>query len=264
MTIDHLHPGFSDPEYRQRRDSIAAAARNWSPGQPTPEVVYTLEEDCLWSDIWHELAGLYPTRAVSAYQRAWADFGLMTHRVPQFSHINARLQETGFALAPVEGLVDSRRFLSGLSEGEMLCTQYIRHHSVPRYTPEPDIIHEIFGHAVFFLDPSIRRLNKLFGQVARSCPDSSLESLERLYWYTIEFGLCMESGSVRAYGAGLLSSIDELSNIDSIEHRPFDIEEIISTPYDTQSQHVKLFCAESFDQAVSQTAHYLEFILSFQ
>ena len=256
--IDHDHPGFSDTEYRNRRNDIALSARSHKIGEPVKDVVYTPAEDAVWSYVYQHLSALYFDHACAQYRKAFRSFALMEHRAPQFSEINKKLKDVGFTIEPVEGLVDSRRFLSQLEDGVMLCTQYIRHHSVPEYTPEPDIIHELFGHAVFFVDPSIRKLNQLFGRAAKVCSDDHLVHLERLYWYTIEFGLCLEKGVPKAYGAGLLSSIGELTNISTIERRPFDIKEIINTPYDTQSQHMKLFCAESFDQAVSQTIEYLE------
>ena len=35
------HPGAGDPEYRARRNEIAAGALAWRPGAPVPRVEYT-------------------------------------------------------------------------------------------------------------------------------------------------------------------------------------------------------------------------------
>jgi phenylalanine-4-hydroxylase len=42
------HPGFNDPEYRKRRNEIAAAAMAWTPGEPIPHVDYTETEHEIW------------------------------------------------------------------------------------------------------------------------------------------------------------------------------------------------------------------------
>jgi phenylalanine-4-hydroxylase len=158
-------------------------------------------------------------------------------------------------------LVSPREFLEQLADSNMLCTQYIRHHSVPEYTPEPDVIHEIFGHAVFFLNEDVRKISRLFGKVACQADDELVEDLIKVYWHTIEFGVCREGQSVRAYGAGLLSSIGELSSIKGVPLRPFDIEEMKVTEYSTMNPQPFLFCATDFQQVTRELIEYLRSLL---
>ena len=50
------HPGAHDPEYRRRRDEIAAAALAWSPGLPLPRIAYTEAEHEVWRTVCRALA----------------------------------------------------------------------------------------------------------------------------------------------------------------------------------------------------------------
>jgi len=49
------HPGVADPEYRERRNAIAAAALDWRPGDALPVIDYTEEEHRVWKVVTREL-----------------------------------------------------------------------------------------------------------------------------------------------------------------------------------------------------------------
>ena len=86
-------------------------------------------------------------------------------------------------------------------------TQYIRHHSVPLYTPEPDVIHEVVGHGNCLAHDRFAALYRMAGQAARRVQATeALEFVSKVFWFSLEFGVVRERGQVRTYGAGLLSS----------------------------------------------------------
>jgi phenylalanine-4-hydroxylase len=249
VQLDADHPGFRDAEYRARRDRIAGLALGHRPGEPLPEVLYTPEEHAVWRTIREALGPCHARHACAEYVASFARLDLPRERIPQLGEVSAKIEAlSGFRLEPVAGLVEPRVFLEALAGGVFLCTQYIRHHSTPLYTPEPDVVHEIIGHGVTLASPRLAELNRLFGRaVARTRTAEALERLSRVYWHTVEFGVLREGGRVKAYGTGLLSSAGELEAMGRAELRPLDLEAASRQDYDPTAFQPVLFCADSFD-----------------
>jgi phenylalanine-4-hydroxylase len=243
------HPGFSDSEYRRRRDLIARLALDYEPGAPIPEAPYTDEEHNLWREVWAALGPRHERHACAEYLDCVRRLDLPRERIPQLREVSAKVEKmSGFRLEPVAGLVEPAVFLGSLARGVFLCTQYIRHHSAPFYTPEPDVVHELAGHAVLLASERAAEVNRLFGEaVRRARAPESLDRLSRLYWFTVEFGVVREGGRVKAFGTGLLSSAGELERMGRAELRPLDPEEASRLDYDPTDYQPVLFCADSFD-----------------
>jgi 4-hydroxyphenylpyruvate dioxygenase len=254
------HPGVSDPRYRDRRAAIAGVGAAFRSGDPIPDVEYTPDEDEVWRTVSSELAAKHDRLACDAYREAAAALTLPADRVPQLREVDERVRAlTGFRIEPVPGLVPTRTFYGALAERRFLSTQYIRHHSVPFYTPEPDIVHEIIGHANQLASPTFADLYESAGRasVRASTPDA-LELFSRVWWFTLEFGVAWEHGELRAYGAGLLSSYGEIDAFRRAELRPWDLAAMSAQAYDITTYQPVLFAAPSFEQAVDELSTFFD------
>jgi phenylalanine-4-hydroxylase len=259
VQLDPDHPGFRDQNYRARRNQIAEIALQYRPGEVIPDAPYTMEEHRVWQMVWNALGPAHQAHACAEYLVAVERLDFKADYIPQLSEVNEKVQAiSGFRLEPVAGLVEPRVFLESLASGTFLCTQYIRHHSTPLYTPEPDVVHEIVGHAVTLASKPLAELNRLFGKaVQRTSSLEALNRLSRVYWFTIEFGVLREDGKLKAYGTGLVSSAGELEAMHKAELRPLDLDAASGHEYDPTHFQPVLFCADSFDAMYRALRDYL-------
>ncbi|MGH3897659.1 MAG: phenylalanine 4-monooxygenase [Pseudonocardiaceae bacterium] len=247
------HPGFSDPAYRARRARIAEVGAAYRRGDPIPDVTYTAEEDEVWRVVSAELAGKHRRYACAEYLVGAQRLVLPTQRVPQLREVDERVHGlTGFRISPVPGLVPTRSFYGSLAKRTFLSTQYIRHHSAPFYTPEPDIVHEIIGHANMLANPLFADLYEVAGRASlRATTDVSLDVFSRIFWFTLEFGVVHEDRAVKAYGAGLLSSYGEIEAFRDAEILPWNLLAMATQDYDITHYQPVLFAAPSSARMLS-------------
>ncbi|MEU4577020.1 phenylalanine 4-monooxygenase [Nonomuraea sp. NPDC023979] len=241
------HPGFADPVYRARRNAIAGLAVNHRRGEPIPVAEYTEQEHEVWALVTRELGVKHRAYATAEYLAGVERLGLPRERIPQLQEVSELLEPlTGFRYLPAAGLVPLRDFYGVLADGYFHSTQYIRHHSVPFYTPEPDVVHEVIGHANALASDRYAALYRLAGQAARRVEgEEALEFVSKVFWFTLEFGVMREGGELRAYGAGILSSYGEIEEFRGMDIRPLDVAAMGTTHYDITKYQDVLFQADS-------------------
>lgn len=262
--LDSDHPGFTDEVYRARRKEFADIAIKYRYDHPRiPEVKYTEEEIKTWGAMYNKLTTLYKTHACKELNMILPELvehcGYSADQIPQLEDVSRYLKKkTGFSLRPVAGLLSSRDFLAGLAHRVFHSTQYIRHGGDPFYTPEPDCCHELLGHVPLFANPQFASFSQAIGMASLGASDAEIVKLATNYWFTVEFGICLEDGKKKAYGAGLLSSYGELEYCisDKPEFKPYDPVVTGQTEYPITKYQPLYFVAESFDSAKNKILNY--------
>jgi long-chain acyl-CoA synthetase len=242
------------------RGDYAGAAADFSVVQQYD--LYTEAQQDVWRRLHERQLKLVVDRACGAFLDAlqMLDFG---DAIPRMSQVNERLyRATRWTLVPVPGLIPDEIFFDHLARRQFPVTVWIREPEEFDYIAEPDIFHDFFGHVPMLFNPVIADYLQAYGLGGRKAASlGGLKYLARLYWYTIEFGLIRESdrdsGSLRAYGAGILSSPGEIRFAieDPRPHRfDFDLVRVMQTRYLIDDFQKTYFVVNSFDQLFQETA----------
>lgn len=198
-------------------------------------IPYSDEENAVWLDLYARQKALLPGRVCTAFLNGIEALELPAERVPQLKEVNARLEEiSGFGVAPVPALISPKRFFTLLADRKFPAATFIRRREDFDYLQEPDVFHEIFGHCPMLTLPTYADFLQKYGETALTLDKSYLWMMQRLFWFTVEFGLIETEEGTRIYGAGIASSAGETPyavESDKPERRPFDALTVFRTPY---------------------------------
>ena len=154
-------------------------------------------------------------------------------------------------------VVPDRLFFDHLANRRFPAGRFIRTPSQEDYLEEPDVFHDVFGHVPLLANPVFADYMQAYGQGGlRADGLGAIEKLARLYWYTVEFGLMLEAGELRAYGAGILSGPTEV--VYALEGKSpnrimLNVDRVMRTDYVIDDLQPTYFVIESFADLYHQT-----------
>lgn len=219
---------------------------------------YSAADHDLYRRLYERQAAQLPGLACEEFIAAVANLGA-PDRIPRFDELSERLHRaTGWEVVAVPGLIPEEAFFALLAQRRFPVTSWIRKPEEFDYVVEPDVFHDLFGHVPLLFNPMFADYMQAYGAGGlKASRLEACETLARLYWYTVEFGLIDTPAGLRAYGAGILSSAGELrhSVTSSVPQRiGFDLERIMRTRYRIDSYQSTYFVVDSFDQLFEATA----------
>ena len=211
-----------------------------------------------WSDTenktWHQLITrqnqVVQNRACDEFIAGLDALQLSSNAVPQLATVNNVLKKTGWEMIPVSGTVLIDEFFTLLKNRKFPVANFIRVPEELDYLQQPDVFHELFGHAPLLLNQTYADFMQWYGNMALEFSQKKRKILSRLFWYTIEFGLLNTKNGLRIFGGGILSSYAETKfclESDKPKRFPFDLSKILRTDYDYKKIQQNYFILESLE-----------------
>lgn len=215
---------------------------------------YSLEEHKIWKLLFERQRNNLINKASSTYNECFNTLQPCLHAdaIPSFDKINAFFKDhTGWEIKVVPGLIPVQDFFDLLANKKFCSSTWLRTIDQIDYLEEPDMFHDIFGHVPLLVNPTFSKFAQEFGRLGQQFKNDEqmLLCLQRIYWFTIEFGLIREEGQLKVYGAGIVSSFGETNHIftSKLQHLKYDIHQVMNCEFHTDRIQDKYFVIDSFD-----------------
>lgn len=103
-----------------------------------------------------------------------------------------------------------------------------------------------------FADSDVAELSQQIGLLSLGATDQQIAQLGTLYWFTLEFGACLQGDKRLGYGAGIASSISQIENLMSskAEFQSFQPVQNCKEQYTIQDVQKTYKVTESFERAL--------------
>ncbi len=220
----------------------------------------------MWKHLFERQMEILPRIASEAYLSGVEEVGFVADQIPNFADdTNPRLRQlTGWEVYVVPGLIPHQEFYQHLANRQFPASTWLRKPEQLDYLEEPDMFHDTFGHVPLLSNQAFCDFMADLSRVALRFIDDevALQRLSRIYWYTVEFGMIREKGALKIYGGGIISSSgeSEYCRRDDVPKLPFNVAELLETPYHIDRYQKHYFVIDSYEQLYGSVAEISEIL----
>ena len=229
--------------------------------KPTVQIYenYTREDYKVWEILFNKRLENLQGIVAEEFLVALDDLNFKAEKIPNFVEINNILKNrTGWSIKTVPNISPPEEFFSFLSMKKFTATCWLRSIDQIDYLEEPDMFHDVFAHVPLLSNKDYTNFFKEMGEIAMSVIEDpkKLEKLQRIYWFTIEFGLIKKNNRFKIYGAGIISSDEESKNALSKKSKKceFDVKKVMNHSFRIDIVQDTYYFINSFDQLTSSIA----------
>ncbi|OLQ09705.1 Phenylalanine-4-hydroxylase [Symbiodinium microadriaticum] len=154
--INEDHPGFSDAEYRDRRDRIVQLAKAYRHGDRLPFIEYTDKEISTWQAVYERLQDCHAKWACTEYRE-------MLQQMEKYCGCGLRV----WRLADISDFLQQRT-------------------GFPVHCRNNAVCHELLGHVPLFANPAFADFSQEIGLASLAASDDDVTRLASVYWFTVE------------------------------------------------------------------------------
>ena len=222
---------------------------------------YTKEDFSVWKLLYETQISSLDGIVAEEFLKGLVILDFNSKKIPDFKKVNEKLDIiSGWSIKTVPNMAQPKEFFTYLANKNFTSTCWLRSMEEIDYLEEPDMFHDIFGHIPLLLNPVFSEFVHAFGKLGKKHIQHKefILKMQRLYWYTIEFGLIKQDNELKIFGAGIVSSFGESNSIHDkkIEKIEYDIEKVMATSFYTDAIQDKYFVANSMDE-LYESLHFL-------
>lgn len=229
------------------------------------ETVFSAEQHQVWRALYRNMTSKVGRYACREWLEGFELLALPADAIPSLDYLNRQIEpRTGWWTKRTSvRYSDAVPWYHHFKQKIFLVTDFVRPWVELDFTPEPDMFHDIYGHLPFMTLPEYAELQEMFAPAFLRASDSQRENIKRLAWFSTEFGLIRENGQVKAFGAGLLSSVGEMEHVMAGRTPlvPFTCENVVVHNKAIFSYNACLFVFDSLDALKAELHRYFDPIL---